>query len=113
VDPIVTLEERCPALRELLGYFHQDYRLYGDTIEAVVATFIEDNVSDPLSVRDAFTQVEDLIGSPLTDDDLTELTIHSGVAEFWPPGIGLTTRGWLERIRDRLALHLRDTDTTQ
>ncbi len=93
--------KQYPALAALLdGWFHQDYDIYGDSLEAILPHYVKVTPHpERLQVVKDITRFEDEYGE--TDEKLRtrfEAIFDPGVTvEHWD---GMTTRQWLERVRE-------------
>jgi hypothetical protein len=100
-DLLEPLLQPAGALRDLLaGYFNQDWGDDHETWEGVVAAFAADGRAT--GVKDAVSELDWLLASDATDDDVDWVLregLHSG---FVPSRNGMGPRESLQAIRDEL-----------
>ena len=94
-------EREYPHLAQLIGsWFHQDFDIAGNTLEAVIATF--KRVSTPADWAETRADIERLL-SRYDDQTLPQEFVRlfqpDVTAEGWD---GMTTRQWLTRIEELL-----------
>ena len=66
------VHRNCPHLGHFLNaYMHQDWQIYGKTLESVVAAYIEDTPPDDIAMLHA--EIDDLLNG---HDELTEAAYH-------------------------------------
>jgi len=88
-----------PSFAQFLGgWFHQDFDLDGDTLEGIVANYKE--ATDAAEVQAAKQEVDSFLAQSGADIDRAFVEVFSPDVD--PAGWGLTTKEWLERIRDLL-----------
>jgi hypothetical protein len=91
-----------PAQLEHLAraYFHQDWELDSESAVAVVDTFVTDE--DPAAAAELISEIDHMLASQLTDDELHDLWIKTLGASLDPYDSGQTMRDWLTVLRARL-----------
>lgn len=89
-----------PSFAQFLGgWLHQDFDLDGDkTLEAVVARY--KRVTDEAEVSAAKQEVDSFLKQ--SGANVERAFVEEFSPDVDPGGWGLTTREWLERIRDLL-----------
>jgi hypothetical protein len=87
-----------PALRDFLGYMSEDWDLFGDTLEAVVAYYVKGG--SPEDARMVEADIKRFIDAKGNDLDQEYQRLFPDAA--WPSGWNMTTRDWLLWI-ERLA----------
>jgi hypothetical protein len=92
-------DQPYPLLNQLIGgWFHQDFDVEGETIEDVVAAYKA--ATSPEEVRGVKAEIRRFVEQAGDNiDDRFEMLFHH---DSNPPGWGLTTRAWLDRIHDAL-----------
>lgn len=82
------------------GYLHQDW---GDEFESDRAALSEAVKSEPAqNIAAAISQIEFLLGAPLTERELGEFLIRPLGCYFDPSAKGMTYRQWLADVHDAL-----------
>ncbi len=92
-------QQLFPELSGLMGcYFHQDFDIHGDTLEAVVAVYVaESHASQRRRV------IQDIDGFLATGNDgLDQRFLDYFRPDIIPTGFRPTTREFLLAIRERL-----------
>lgn len=92
-------QELFPELASFMsGWFHQDFDIHGDTLEEVVAAFTADNGTELVAAL-----VADIDAFLATGDDGMEERFQDWFRpDIIPSGFRLTTRAFLEAIREEL-----------
>jgi len=91
--------ESFSAFAQLLGgWFHQDFDLEGDTLEDIIAHYKD--ATDEAEVRAAKRDIARFLEQSGADLDRSFVEVFSPDVD--PAGWGLTTKEWLEQIRDLL-----------
>lgn len=100
IDEITTAAARdYPALHRLFGaYFHQDWQQDYTTSTGAVQTFLREA---PFAMVDAARrELDDMLASPLEDDELGRLLREGFDCNYVPQVDELSNRAWLARVRD-------------
>jgi hypothetical protein len=93
-------EHDYPFLDALMGgWFHQDFDIAGDTLEAVIASYKK--VDAPEDWADTRVDIERLLGR-YGDQELTRELIRLFEPDVDPEAWGMSTRQWLMRIHELL-----------
>ena len=88
-------------LRELgRCFFHEDYRLEFSSADEAVLSFAHDQGRE--AVEGLIVELNDLLASSATEDQLRELWITDVYANYDPRDDGLTYREWFAHVRDLL-----------
>jgi hypothetical protein len=88
-----------PELKQLFGaYLHQDYQLFGDTLEEVIETYIRD--SSPGQCRQMLDEIARFRSEHSANLDTALATIHG--TEFDPSLWGLTAESFLKLLESML-----------
>jgi hypothetical protein len=85
-----------PFAQLLGGYFHQDWCLDDATYEDAIRRYVRETSLE--NVRQALSEIDDLLAQELSEDALELLLTERGCA-FSPPAAGMAWREWLEAIR--------------
>lgn len=82
----------------LNAYMHQDWRIYGETLEDVVTAYVEDTSSDDIALLHA--EISEFLSNPndLTEPAYRQLYPNSAL----PSGWNMNVRSWLSLV-DELA----------
>jgi len=104
---MAALRDRLPHLDHFLdAYMHQDWRLFGDTLEAVVATYAEDTSPDGVEALPG--EIALLLAAFGDGVELVYASLYpNGVL---PSGWGMTAAQWLRRIAQLAASHSLEAD---
>jgi hypothetical protein len=104
---MAALRDRLPHLDHFLdAYMHQDWRLFGDTLEAVVAAYAED--TSPGDVGALRSEIALLLAAFGNRVEPIYLALYpNGVL---PSGWGMTVEQWLRRIAQLAASHSLEAD---
>lgn len=92
-----TVHQRFPHLDHLLNaYMHQDWQIYGETLEDVVAAYAEDTSSDDIALLHA--EIGEFLSNQnnLTEPAYCQLYPNSAL----PSGWGMSVRSWLSLVDD-------------
>jgi hypothetical protein len=93
-------EHDYPFLDALIGgWFHQDFDIEGDTLEAVIAAYKK--IDAPEDWADARADIKSLLGR-YGDSDLSREFIRLFEPGVAPEAWGMSTRQWLRRIQELL-----------
>ena len=92
-----------PELEALMsGWFHQDFDIEGDTVEAIIGAFNKSS-----TVKDRQLLVSDIRSFlQIQDDRIDEEFIRVFNPDILPTGFALTTRAFLEEILLHLSSHI-------
>ncbi len=83
----------------LNAYMHQDWQIYGETLENVVAIYVEDVSSDDVALL--HDEISEFLS---TQEDLSEPAYRQLYPNsVLPSGWGMTVQRWLEFV-DELAV---------
>lgn len=104
---MAALRDTLPRLDHFLdAYMHQDWRLFGDTLEAVVATYAEDTSAEDVSaLREEIAMLLAAFGDRV--EDVYHALYPNGVA---PSGWGMTVEGWLRQVSQLTMDHSLEAD---
>lgn len=99
---MAALRERLPHLDHFLdAYMHQDWQLFGDTLEAVVAAYAED--TSPEDAEALQGEIALLLAAVGDRVEPAYLALYpNGVL---PSGWGMTVEQWLRRVAELAASH--------
>jgi hypothetical protein len=82
------------------GFFDEDFDLEYATPDDAIAAFPRLQGAD--AVRDLVSEIDHLLASPLTDDELNRLWIGTFGGRYNPKADGLTYREWFAHVRELL-----------
>ncbi|UCV04242.1 contact-dependent growth inhibition system immunity protein [Dechloromonas denitrificans] len=90
--------QKLNALEQLLGsYFHQDWAEEFDSDKSAIQAIIESEPKEQLLA--GAHEIDELLGSSLTSDELGEVLINKLGCYFDPATLGLTCEQWLKKVR--------------
>jgi CdiI immunity protein len=96
------LRDKLPHLDHFLNaYMHQDWQIFGNTIEAVIAAYAEDTSAEEVyALRDEIAMLLEAEG------DRIEPAYHSLYPNsVLPSGWGMTAQQWLRRVAELAAAY--------
>lgn len=94
------MKPEFPLLTEYLtGYWHQEFDIYGGSIEEITDVYVADTRGADAS--GLITEIETLLARP-DDASIRELAFGQSFVAVRPEGWGLTARQWLGVVRDHL-----------
>ena len=98
---IAAADSEFPALFQLFGgYFHQDWRLEHTTPAAALTAFIDE--APPEAVREAASELQQLLELPLDDQALSRLLRDGFDCNYRPEDDGMSPTLWLRAVQERL-----------
>lgn len=104
---MAALRDVLPHLDHFLdAYMHQDWRLFGETLEAVVATYVEDtSPNDASALRD---EIAFLLRAIPDRIEVAYHVLYSNSA--LPAAWGMTAEQWLRRVAQLAAERVLEAD---
>src|SRR4051794_15533007 len=82
------------------GFFNEDYQLDYATPDDAIRDFAPEQGAD--AVRRLLGELDQLLESPLSDDQMYDLWINKLYANYDPRDDGLTYREWFAHVRELL-----------
>jgi hypothetical protein len=92
---MAALSDRLPRLDHFLNaYMHQDWKLFGETLEAVIAAYVEDtSAEDATALREEIELLLEAAGGGI------EVAYQKHYPNsVLPSGWGMTAEQWLRRV---------------
>ncbi len=103
-----TIETAVPGLFELgqflAGYFGEDWQTRGSEAAEVLANSLD--VTWPGTINAVVDQLDDVLGRPLSEDELKALVVNELGSRYSPEPEHRTYRAWLHMIRFQGAARL-------
>lgn len=84
----------------MVGYFHQDWTIDGGTPEEIIRRFAQE--AEPHALVQAHEVTLELLRR-FSDEAKLRSQIERLGTGFYPPGINMTYRGWLELVASELS----------
>ena len=81
-------------------FFHEDYRLEFANADEAVLSFAREQGQE--AVEGLVAELNDLLASPLTEDQLAAVWINDVYANYDPREDGMTYREWFAHVRELL-----------